>query len=242
MSLPGEPTPHRHHLRGAHGRMRRRLLLVFAVVFTAIVGLAALGSAVGAPKAKPLCRPYRPCGPTRAVQPLINQAVWRSHRWGFTLEYPSQALTVAQQDAGSVILQANLGNGSTGTILVQGSSIAPGGPAAAISRQIGGLSGVTQVGPDSNPTDQLLGAEVGYRPGMGRVYTGYFTAPQGVGQPVALVSEAATDGSFTVSVTVGGASNQTGPSSLLYALADQVINSVHWPSDRSDSTSGSGAP
>jgi hypothetical protein len=216
--------------------MGHRLLLVFTLAFIAIVGLGALGSSVGAPTTNPLCHPYRPCGPTRAVQPLITQTVWTSRRWGFTLEYPSNVLSVAQQDADSLTLQADLGNGGTGTILIQGSSINAGNPAQAISRQIGNLSGVTQVSPDSNPADRLLGAEVGYQPGAGRVFTGYFSAPQGVGQRVALASQAASHGAITVSVTVGAAASQTGPSSLLYALADQLINSVRWPG------AGSGAP
>jgi hypothetical protein len=215
---------------------------VFAIAFVAIVGLAALGAAVGAPSPRPLCRPYKPCGPPRAVQPLINQTVWRSRRYGFTVEYPADALSVSQQDAGSLTLQADLGNGSTGTILIQGSSIGAGDPGQAISRQVADLSGVTELGADPNAADQLLGPSVGYQPGQGRVYTGYFAAPQGVGDRVALASVAASDGSITVSVTVGGAANQAGPSSLLYALGDQIINSVRWPSDRSDFSNGSGAP
>jgi hypothetical protein len=215
---------------------------VFAVVFAVIVGLAALGTAVGTPSNQPLCRPYKPCGPPRAVQPLVNQTVWRSRRYGFSLEYPSGALSVSQQDAGSLTLQADLGNGNTGTILIQGSSVGAGPPANAISRQIGNLTGVAQLGADTNSADQLLGSSVGYQPGQGRVYTGYFTAPQGVGQRVALASEAASDGTITVSVTVGGPADQAGPTSLLYALGDQIINSVRWPSDLSDYTNQSGAP
>jgi hypothetical protein len=220
--------------------MRRRLLLVFAIVFTVIVGLGALGSAVGAPTTKPLCRPYKPCGPTHPVHVLVNQTVWRSRRYGFSLEYPSGAFRVSQQDAGSLTLQTDLGG--PGTILIQGSSIQPGGPAEAISHQVGALSGVTQLGSDPNPADQLLGPEVGYQPGAGRVFTGYFSAPQGVGQRVGLASEAASDGSITISVTVGAAAGQTGPSSTLYALADAIINSVHWPSDRSDASDRNGSP
>src|SRR5205823_10727422 len=103
-------------------------------------------------------------------------------------------------------------------------------------------TGVTQLGADTDPVDQLLGSSVGYQPGKGRVYTGYFSAPQGVGQRVALASEGASDGSVTVSVIVGAAADQAGPSSPLYAFAAQIINSVRWPGDRSDFASGSGAP
>jgi hypothetical protein len=254
MTVPGDPAPaggapppgrqaHVHpHLRGGHGRLRHRLLVVFGAGFALIIGLAVLGAAVGAPTTKPLCRAYRPCGPPRMMRPLVNQTVWRSRAFGFSVEYPGNLVTVASQDAGSLTLQADLGNGDTGTILIQGYSRAVGSPARAISSQLSNLTGVTQVARDTNVADQLLGSSVGYQPGEGRVSIGYFAAPQGVGQPVALATEAATDGSVTVSVTVGGPSTETGPKSLLYALGDQIINSIRWPADGSDSTSGSGAP
>lgn len=254
MTVPDDPAPggdaqppgrgaHIHpHLRGGHGRLRHRLLVVFGAGFALIIGLAVLGAAVGAPATKPLCRPYRPCGPPRAMRPLINQTVWRSRQFGFSVEYPANAVSVSSQDAGSLTLQADLGGGNTGTILIQGYSQAVGSPARAISSQLSNLTGVTQLAQDTNVADQLLGSSVGYQPGVGRVSIGYFTAPQGVGQPVALATQAASDGTITVSVTVGGPSTETGPKSLLYALGDQIINSIRWPADRSDSTPGNGGP
>jgi hypothetical protein len=239
---PGRGAHVHHHLRGGHGRLRHRLLTVFAAGLALIIGLAALGAAVGTPRTAPLCRPYRPCGPPRAMHPLINQTVWRSRRFGFSLEYPGNLVSVSGQDAASLTLQADLGGGNTGTILVQGSSRGPGSPAGAISRQLATLTGVTQLAPDASRSDQLLGSSVGYQPGAGRVSIGYFTAPQGVGQPVILASQSASDGNTTISVTVGGPSSQTGPRSLLFALGDQIINSVRWPTDRSDTTPGGGTP
>lgn len=239
---PGRGAHVHPHLRGGHGRLRHRLLVVFGAGFALIIGLAALGAAVGAPQSKPLCRPYRPCGPPRSMRPLINQTVWRSRRFGFSVEYPANLVTVASQDAGSLTLQADLRDGNTGTILIQGYSHAVGSPAQAISSQLANLTGVTQLARDANTADQLLGSSVGYQPGEGRVSIGYFTAPQGVGEPVALATEAASDGSITVSVTVGGPSSDAGPRSLLYALGDQIVNSIRWPADRSDSSSGGGAP
>jgi hypothetical protein len=173
---------------------------------------------------------------------LINQTVWRSRQFGFSLEYPGDELTVSHQDAGSLTLQVDLGDGNTGTILIQGYSRGAATPERAITSQLANLTGVTQLAADPDETHRLYGASVGYQAGAGRASVGYFSAPQGVGQPVALASQAASDGSTTISVTVGAASDQTGSRSLLYALGDQIINSVHWPADRSDATPGSGGP
>jgi hypothetical protein len=253
MSVPEDPTPGggtppapagpevHHHLRGGQGRLRHRLLVVFGGGFALIIGLAILGAALGAPASKPLCRPYKPCGPPREMRALVNQTVWRSRRFGFTVEYPGNQVSVSAQDAGSLTLQADLGAGDTGTILIQGYPRGTATPARAIARQLGNLTGVTQLARDTVDADQLLGSGVGYQPGEGLVSIGYFSAPQGVGSPVGLASEAASDGNVTVSVTVGAASPQTGPRSFLFALGDEIINSIRWPADQSDSTPG-GAP
>jgi hypothetical protein len=216
------------HLRGGHGRLRHRLLVFFGLGFAAILGLGALGSIAGAPSSAPLCQPSHPCGgPPSTGRPLVNQTVWRSSQFGFSLEYPGDEATVSGHDAASITLQVDLGNGNAGTILVQGSAASV-RPAQAIANQITNLTGVTQLAPDTAAADQLLGSGVGYVPGAGSVHVGYFSSPQGVGQPVNLASEAASHGRATVSVTVGGPAGQTGPSSSLYQMADQIINSVHW--------------
>ena len=239
MSVTGAPAPAgptpvdmrgahvHHHIRAGHGRLRHRLLIFFVFGFLILVGLGALGASLAAPSSHALCKPYQPCGPPRMVHPLVNQTVWHSSRYGFSLEYPGNFVRISQQDPGSVTLQTNLGNGDTGTILIQGSTAGPLG--RAILNQVGGLSGVTQLAQNNNFVDQLLGSGVGYRPGLGRVFTGYFAAPQGVGQPLALASEAATHGGVTVSVIVGGPAADAGPRSLLFAVGDQIINSVRWP-------------
>lgn len=215
-----------HDLRGGHGRLRHRLLIFFGVGFAAIIGLGALGAVVGAPPSARLCRPYQPCGaPPTMARPLVNETVWRSSQYGFRLEYPGNDATISQQDAGSVTLGADLGDGDKGAILIQGS---PAPPSQAIADQVSNLTGATQVSADTAPADQLLGSGVGYRTGVGSVHVGYFSAPQGVGQPINLASEAASNGRVTVSVTVGGPSGKTGPRSFLYELADLIINSVRW--------------
>lgn len=222
-----------HHLRGGHGRWRHRLLIYFGVGLAAIIGLGAVGAIVGGPSER-LCKPYQPCGPMRVVRPLVNETVWRSTGFGYTLEYPASQASIVQQGPTGVLLASQLPDGNTGAILVQGS---PGVSATqAIRNQLSGLTGVTQVATDTLPGDQLLGGGVGYRPGAGQVFTGFSAAPQGVGTEVALASQAATSGGVTISVTVVGPSSDAGPRTFLYQLADQIINSIRW----SGRPSGSG--
>lgn len=228
---PTSPSPLRgahvhHHLRGSHGRLRHRLLIYFVLGFAVILGLGLVGVLLGGPS-QHLCQPYKPCGPLRVMRPLVNETVWRSSRYGFTLEYPGNEVSVARQSPTGVILFTRLSDGNTGTILIQGSS-AP-SPAQAIQTQIAHLTGVTQLATDTLPADQLLGPSVGYRSGAGAVFTGFLAAPQGVGAQVSLASEAATAGGVTVTVTVGGPSSDAGANTFLYLLGDQIINSVRWP-------------
>ncbi len=226
-SLRGAHT--HHHLRGSPGRLGHRLLIYFAIGLALVIGLGAVGAIVGGPS-EHLCKPYQPCGPTRVARPLVNETVWRSSRFGYTLEYPASEASIAQQGSAGLVLQSHLPDGNAGTILVQGSPAAS--PAQAIHNQLSTLTGVTQLATDTLPADQLLGGGVGYRPGAGQVFTGFLSAPQGVGNQVSLATQAATSGGVTISVTVAGASSDAGPNSFLYQLGDQVINSIRWPGGR----------
>jgi len=223
-SLRGAHT--HHHLRGGHGRLGRRLLLHFVIALALVIGLGALGAIVAKPS-EHLCKPYQPCGPARVVRPLVNETVWRSARFGYTLEYPANEAGIAQQGSAGLVLQSHLPDGNTGTILIHG--FAGASPAQAIHDQLSTLTGVTQLATDTLPADQLLGGGVGYRAGAGQVFTGYLAAPQGVGNQVSLATQAATSGGVTISVTVAGVSSDAGPSSFLYQLGDQIVNSIRWP-------------
>ncbi|MGO9752932.1 MAG: hypothetical protein ACLP8S_05355 [Solirubrobacteraceae bacterium] len=215
----------------SRGRLRApRLLAVFLISLGLIVGAGAAAATLLAPTTKPLCQPYHPCGsPPQAVHPLIDQTLWRSSSFGFSAEYPGAQTSVAGHNGGGVMLTTKLPDGSTGTILIQGIPTAQATPAQAITAQLHGLQGVSQIAADSDPSDQLLGASVGYRSGAGAVYSGDLAAPQGVGQPISLAAEAASDGHLTIAVTVAAPPRDSGPSSYLYQLADQIINSVVWP-------------
>lgn len=229
---PGFPqlrgTHVNHHLRGLHrGRLRGHLVLVtFMVGLAGAVGLGALAVVLAAPSKGPLCQPYTPCGPPRAGAPLVNQTLWRSSEYGFSLEYPGSLVTVSQRSASGLMLDVELGN-SSGTIVVQGAP-AQVTPARAVTAQLANLPGISQISVDSSPADQLLGPGVGYRTGAGGVYTGYQDAAQGVGGEQAIYSQSATDGRVTVTVTVVAPASLAGPKAAISQVADDLINSVRW--------------
>ncbi len=220
-----------HQHRGvSHGRLRaHRLLVLFVGGFGLILVAGTAAAGLMAPRQTAECQSARLCGVTpRTPQPLVSNTRWRSLHFGYSVEYPGNEASVAAQDGEGMMLQSKLQDGSTGIILIQaaGSNVSP---AQAIKAQVGSLQGVSQVALNSNPAAQLLGSSVGYVAGVGGTYTGDLAAPQGVGQPVSIASEAAGHGSLTVTATVVAPVRDSGASSFLYQLADQVINSVTWP-------------
>jgi hypothetical protein len=217
-----------HHLRGqTRGRLRGHLVLVtFVVALSLSVGVGAVVVALVAPGSAPLCKPYTPCGPASSGMGLVSQTVWRSSQYGFTVEYPGSALSTSQQTGSGLVLDLQAGGG--GTIVVLGEPAAQASPAKAITSELAKLSGVSQLASDTSQADRLLGPGVGYRSGVGGVYTGFGDASQGVGGEQTIYAESATDGRVTITVLAIAAANDAGPKSAIAQAADLVINSVRW--------------
>ena len=218
-----------HHLRGhTRGRLRGHLVLVtFAVGLAVSVGIGAVVVALVAPGRGPLCQPYTPCGPPPSHAALVNQTVWRSPQYGFTVEYPSQILSPSEQTGSSLALDLGAGN-SGGTILVFGTPASADGPAQAITSALGRLTGISSLAANNSAADRLLGPAVGYRSGVGGVYTGYADASQGVGGEQTVYAQSATDGRVTITVLAIGASSNAGPKSAIAQAGDIVINGIRW--------------
>ena len=208
------------------GRLGRWILHAFVLLFLILIGLSILTTLVAAPVTTSPCSTGQPCGAPPSVPAVIRETAWHSPQYGFSLDYPASVVKVSQQAPGAVTLATNV-SGHSGTVVIHGFP-ATVTPVQAISDQVSGLKGVSQLARDGNSAHQLLGAGVGYVPGAGRAYVGDLTAPQG-SQPAAVVSEAASNGHITVSATVVGATSATGRRSGLYALADLIINGVRWP-------------
>jgi hypothetical protein len=208
------------------GGLGKRVLHLFLFFFLLLIGLSILTNLLAAAVVVSTCTSGEPCGAPPTVPAVIRETIWRSSQYGFTLEYPASVATVSQQTPGGVVLTINV-SGKSGAVTVQGFGAGT-TPAEAISDQIGGLRGVSQLAGDTNPAHQLLGAGVGYIAGAARTYVGDVTSPQG-SQPASIVSEAASNGRVAVSATVVGDTSDSGSRSDLYAVADLIINSVRWP-------------
>jgi len=220
MSILAERSP-----RAAGGGLGRLVLHVFGFLFLVLIGLGFLTNLLAAPVVVVPCTSGQPCGAPPTVPAVIRETAWRSSRYGFSLEYPASVVKVSHQTPSGVVLTVDVA-GKSGAVTVEGFPAGT-GPAEAISDQVGGLSGVSQLAGDTNPAHELLGAGVGYLAGAGRTYVGDVTSPQG-SQPVSIASEAASDGRVTVSATVVGATSDSGARTGLYAVADLIINSVSW--------------
>ena len=195
-------------------------------MFFGLIGFSILTTLLASPATTSTCSSGKPCGAPPTVKPVVQETPWRSSQYGFSLQYPASVAKASQQTPSGLVLMTNV-NGHSGTLVIKGfAATTP--PAQAISKQVSGLKGISQLAHDGNSAHQLLGAGVGYRPGAGSAYVGDLTAPQG-NQPASLVSEAASNGDVTVSATVVGTTSSTGPDSDLYALGDLIINSVRWP-------------
>lgn len=208
------------------GGLGRWVVHIFGLIFLVIIGLSIVTNLLVGPVVVVPCTNGEPCGAPPTVPAVIRETAWRSSKYGFSLEYPASVAKVSQQTPSGVVLAVDVA-GTSGAVTILG--FGPGTTLAeAISDQVGGLSGLSQVAADKNPDHQLLGAGVGYVAGAGRTYVGDVTSPQG-SQPVSIASEAASDGRVTVTATVVGATSDSGNRSDLYAVADLIINSVRWP-------------
>jgi hypothetical protein len=223
----------RHELRGTHtGHVgRRRILTGFGVVFVLILGLSALGIAIGKPKpAKPHCPPAtKLCGrPPVLAAPLTSGVLWRSPALGFSLEYSGDAWRVGGENG--TTLQLNSTHGDL-TLIVSGTKGTPADLPAILASRVSDLSGRTLgLAPDHDPRHAVLGPAVGYRPGVGATYAGTIDLPQGPQSPITAALIAASDGRVAITVTAATTEIQGGLRTGLLSTADSVVNTVAWGS------------
>lgn len=209
----------------------RRLLILFGVGIAAVAGIAAGIAALSAPgKPARLCRPYVPCGnPPKLEHELVNNAVWRSPTLGFSVQYPTQILQIADQTPESVTLTVP---SHVVTYFVRGKRQSEASPQALFDDQVSFLkSNLSGLATDTDPGHVLLGSNVGLIPGPGGVYGGTSADPQGISHPQEADVMAAGDGNVSVVVTAlldSDVKPQTRDAIL--QLGDEVFKSVAWRS------------
>jgi Pro-kumamolisin, activation domain/Subtilase family len=232
MSVWGSPYD---DFRGrGHGRFGpRKIVGMFVTIFVLIVAVNVVVSLLAA-VAQSLCTGPQ-CGPPVVSKPVADNQVWRSSRYGYSLEYPGAALSVAQQTSYGVELSGPV------TLLF---SATPGGPSAvpaAVAAQVSALKpNVFDLARATQAADQLLGPSVGFVSGQGGAYTGNSSSAQGVTKPLYIDVQAASHGGLTI-VATAVTSKDLGATDRMAAdqLADLVINSVEWPGAASSAAADS---
>jgi hypothetical protein len=84
---------------------------------------------------------------------------------------------------------------------------------------------------DPDPAAELLGTNVGLRPGPGGAYVGTRKAPSGLQVQDSIAVMAAGDGRVSVVGSVSTSTPSPGERAFLYKRADAVLKSVAWASD-----------
>jgi ribosomal protein L32 len=219
------------------GRLRHgsRRLAIFAGASAGIAGVAVAVAALGAPPApKPRCHFARFCGAPPVLPHVLAGApvtfpgysAWQSVELGYGLRYNSGDWHITRQGPREVVLEA--GDGFS-LLEVAGLPTSSATPGQALNAKVASLKAeLLGMVRDTDPSDRLLGPNVGLRPGSGDVYRGTVNTPQGPQAPVAVAIMAATDSRVTVVTTVIAPGNNTGQRAAVYARADDVINSVQW--------------
>ena len=121
------------------GGLGKRVLHFFLFFFLLLIGLSMLTTLLAAAVVVATCTSGQPCGAPPTVPAVIRETIWRSSRYGFTLEYPASVAKVSQQTPSGLVLTVDV-NGKSGAVTIQGFR---GGttPAQAISDQVRELRG-----------------------------------------------------------------------------------------------------
>jgi ribosomal protein L32 len=217
-------------LRGGR-RSGRRRLLVYGAALTAIVAVAfGVGALAAPPAPQPKCGRGVQCGSppiqARAVVAFPGYTLWRSQGLGYSLRYNSSDWQVASQSANAVELQS-----ADGSSLLSFDAQPEGqtSPAALIDRNISSLqSQLLGLAQDSNPSDQLLGTNLGLTSGPGGIYTATISSPQGPQSPVAVAVMAAGKQGVSIAGTVITPADNAHERATAYQQADDIINSIQW--------------
>jgi hypothetical protein len=131
------------------GGLGKLVVHAFGFLFLVLIGFSILTNLLVGPVVVVPCTNGQPCGAPPTVPAVIRETGWRSSRYGFSLEYPASVVKVSQQTPSGVVLAVDVA-GKSGAMVIEGFGPET-TPAEAISDQVGGLGGVSQLAGDTNP-------------------------------------------------------------------------------------------
>jgi len=223
-------------LQASGARAHRHWLAAFTAGALAVAALAVIVAVVAAPAARqPVCRPGVPCGAPPALPKALRRATpstfpgytaWTSPALGFSLRFPSQLWTIAQQGADGVQLETPDGSG---VLIIVGAPQSQASPQALLNAEASNLSGQTLgFATDTATSDQVLGPGVGLRPGVGGVFGAAISSPQAPQTPVTIAIESAGDGNVSIAAVTISPANDPLTQAGIYSQADDTIDSIQW--------------
>ena len=220
------PPPHAGALHPA--KLSHASVIVAALSAIAVVATLVTLLAVRVSTSAQGCGFY--CAPD-VGQRLADSKEFVDTKWGFVVDYSGSNLTLDQGDprSDSVDFLAQDQNGGTvGEILISAEKATS--PAQAAKAALGDFP--SDEFQDITEVEAVPGAEIGLIPGDGTGYTANLVSTAGSsGNPVAIVTMAATHGNVTIVAAMWSASDTSGDAPF-YLAADQsfdyVLTNLHF--------------
>ena len=186
--LPSRAVPASHHRLS-----RLRLLAVSAAVLATVVVLVTLFAVLAQPKQSKACGFY--CGPRIGTR-LVSQTVYRNERWGFSVEYLGDVVTISGQNADGIQFIPADGDGEIDFAASSGMDTSAAVQGAVNNLPSSSFQQMHAIGP-------LRGAEIGFIGGQGQAFTADYVTPGtgGNATPVSIVVLAASNNGMTITVT-----------------------------------------
>jgi hypothetical protein len=210
---------------------RRRLVLVLAGGFAALVAVAVLLAVLLEPAApKPPCPRGKPCGEPPQAEPLVNAQVWRSPELGFALEYSGEKWKIRSQDGRSLHLASTEGDMA---LSIEGARAGDAAPRALLDQRLDQVRKRTLgLADDTEPAHRVLSPVVGLHAGVGGAFRAAVDTPQGTTAPLGIALMAA--GNDRVSIVVVAATGTTSEHNrdVFFSRADSILNTLRMPGDR----------
>jgi hypothetical protein len=209
----------------------RRIMIVFAILFLVLAGVAVLIAVLREPPApKPVCPSNKPC--TRPVGPvglpqadvssspaLVFKQAFTSQALGYRVEYPSLLSTANETPTGVTLLPT--GNAPV-VLAFDGAASSAATPAQLLNSAVSSLQAkIPDIQISNDAAEQILAPALGERAGVGGFYQGNFDSPSGIVAPVDIAILASSDGQETITVAV--ISTDRSQTDHVFGFADQAV-------------------